>query len=128
MDQSNDSSRNSLVTHLSGLLSNQGEKSIHLYFIMVAFQKKVLKYGTPKPSAWGEERAKSQQRSSRAGTPKPSCRAGKEPWTLFGMLPAPERPERPACTERMEGEGRCTLRLPLRLISTVIVGIIAIVF
>ena len=33
-----------------GLLSNQGEKSINLYFIMVPLRKKVLKYGTPKPS------------------------------------------------------------------------------
>ena len=34
---------------LSGLLSNQGEKSINLYFIRVPLRKKVLKYGTPKP-------------------------------------------------------------------------------
>ena len=33
----------------TGLLSNQGEKSIHFYFIMVPLRKKVLKYGTPKP-------------------------------------------------------------------------------
>ena len=33
----------------SGLSSNQGEKSINLYFIMVLLRKKVLKYGTPKP-------------------------------------------------------------------------------
>ena len=32
---------------LSGLLSNQGEKSINF---MVPFKEKVLKYGTPKPS------------------------------------------------------------------------------
>ena len=45
---------------ITGLLSNQGEKSINLYSIMVplrktvfhngSFKKKVLKYGTPKPS------------------------------------------------------------------------------
>ena len=35
---------------LAGLLSNQGEKSINLFFIMVPLRKKVLKYGTPKPS------------------------------------------------------------------------------
>ena len=34
---------------VTGLLSNQGEKSIHLYFIRVPLRKKVLKYGTPKP-------------------------------------------------------------------------------
>ena len=34
----------------TGLLSNQGEKSINLYFIRVLLRKKVLKYGTPKPS------------------------------------------------------------------------------
>ena len=34
----------------TGLLSNQGEKSIHFYFIMVPLRKKALKYGTPKPS------------------------------------------------------------------------------
>ena len=33
----------------AGLLSNQGEKSINFYFIMVPLRKKVLKYGTPKP-------------------------------------------------------------------------------
>ena len=33
----------------TGLLSNQGEKSINLHFIMVPLRKKVLKYGTPKP-------------------------------------------------------------------------------
>ena len=33
----------------TGLLSNQGEKSINLYFIMVPIRKQVLKYGTPKP-------------------------------------------------------------------------------
>ena len=33
----------------SGLLSNQGEKSINFYFIRVPLRKKVLKYGTPKP-------------------------------------------------------------------------------
>ena len=32
----------------SGLLSNQGEKSINFYFIMVPLRKKVFKYGTPK--------------------------------------------------------------------------------
>ena len=39
-----------LTNHLPGLLSNQGEKSINSYFIMVPLRKKVLKYGTPKPS------------------------------------------------------------------------------
>ena len=34
----------------SGLLSSQGEKSIDFYFIRVPLRKKVLKYGTPKPS------------------------------------------------------------------------------
>ena len=34
---------------LSGLLSVQGAKRIHFYFIMVPLRKKVLKYGTPKP-------------------------------------------------------------------------------
>ena len=38
------------LTILTGLLSNQGEKSINLYFIRVPFRKKVLKCGTPKPS------------------------------------------------------------------------------
>ena len=33
----------------SGLLSNQGEKSINFYFIRVPLRKKVLKCGTPKP-------------------------------------------------------------------------------
>ena len=33
----------------SGLLSNQGEKSMNFYFIRVPLRKKVLKYGTPKP-------------------------------------------------------------------------------
>ena len=33
-----------------GLLSNQGEKSINFYFIRVPLRKKVIKYGTPKPS------------------------------------------------------------------------------
>ena len=35
---------------VSRLLSNQGEKSINFYFIMVPFKEKVLKYGSPKPS------------------------------------------------------------------------------
>ena len=35
--------------YLTGLLSDQGEKSINFYFIMVPLRK-VLKYGTPKPS------------------------------------------------------------------------------
>ena len=35
---------------VAGLLSNQGEKSLNLYFIRVPLKKKVLKYGTPKPS------------------------------------------------------------------------------
>ena len=35
-----------------GRLSNQGEKRINLYFIIVPLRKtKVLKYGTPKPSS-----------------------------------------------------------------------------
>ena len=38
---------------LSGLFSNQGEKSINFYFIMVSLSKKVLKYGTPKLSLSG---------------------------------------------------------------------------
>ena len=37
-----------------GLLSNQGEKSINFYFIRVPLRKKVLKYGTPKPSIKSE--------------------------------------------------------------------------
>ena len=37
------------VAPIPGLLSNQGEKSINFYFIMVSIKKKVLKYGTPKP-------------------------------------------------------------------------------
>ena len=36
---------------MAGLLSNQGEKSINSYFIMVPLRKKALKYGTPK-SRW----------------------------------------------------------------------------
>ena len=32
-----------------GLLSNQGEKRRHLYFIRVPLRKKVLKSGTPSP-------------------------------------------------------------------------------
>ena len=35
-----------------GLLSNQGEKSINFFFHKGSFKKKVLKYGTPKPSLW----------------------------------------------------------------------------
>ena len=35
---------------LSGRLSNQGEKSVNFCFIRVPLSKKVLKYGTPKPS------------------------------------------------------------------------------
>ena len=34
----------------TGLLSNQAEKRIDFYFLMVPLSKKVLKYGTPKPS------------------------------------------------------------------------------
>ena len=34
---------------ITGHLSNQGEKSINYYFIMVPSLKKVLKYGTLKP-------------------------------------------------------------------------------
>ena len=34
---------------VSGLLSNQGEKRINSYFVVAPFEKKVLKYGTPKP-------------------------------------------------------------------------------
>ena len=32
------------------VVSNQGEKSINFYFIRLPLRKKVLKYGTPKPS------------------------------------------------------------------------------
>ena len=32
------------------VLSNQGERSMNFYFIMVPLRKQVLKYGTPKPS------------------------------------------------------------------------------
>ena len=39
--------------YYTGLLSNQGEKSIDFYFIRVPLRKKVLKYGTPKPSILG---------------------------------------------------------------------------
>ena len=35
----------------TGLLSNQGEKSINFYFTMAPLRKKVLKYGTPQPSS-----------------------------------------------------------------------------
>ena len=42
--------RSPRMYRLTGLLSNQGEKSINFYFIMVPLRKKVLKYGTPKPS------------------------------------------------------------------------------
>ena len=38
-----------VVSRETGLLSNQGEKSIHFYFINGSCKKKVLKYGTPKP-------------------------------------------------------------------------------
>ena len=31
---------------ITGILSNQGEKSISFYFIRVPLRKKVLKYGT----------------------------------------------------------------------------------
>ena len=41
---------------ISGLLSNLEEKSINLYFIMDPLRKKVLKYGTPKPSSSGPPR------------------------------------------------------------------------
>ena len=34
----------------TGLLSNQGGKSINFYFILVPLRKKVSKYGTLKPS------------------------------------------------------------------------------
>ena len=37
---------------IPGLFSNQGEKSINVYFIMVPLREKVLKYGTPKPRFW----------------------------------------------------------------------------
>ena len=40
----------------TGLLSNQGEKSTNFYFIMVPLRKKVLKFGTPKPSLDGFQR------------------------------------------------------------------------
>ena len=40
---------------LTGLLSNQGEKSISFYFVMVPLRKQVLKYGTPKPSLSPEQ-------------------------------------------------------------------------
>ena len=35
-----------------GLLSNQGKTGINFCFIMVPLRKKVLKYGTPKPSSF----------------------------------------------------------------------------
>ena len=35
---------------LTGLLSNQGEKKYTLLFHNGSFKKKVLKYGTPRPS------------------------------------------------------------------------------
>ena len=41
---------NFLSSTIPGLLSNQGEKSIPLLFYNGSFKKKVLKYGTPKPS------------------------------------------------------------------------------
>ena len=40
-----------IVGSYSGLIRNQGEKSINCYFIRVPFRKKELKYGTPKPSS-----------------------------------------------------------------------------
>ena len=43
----------------SGLLSNRGEKSINFDFIMVPLTKKVLKYGTPKPSVSAHQAANS---------------------------------------------------------------------
>ena len=43
-------SHSTCVPYNTGLLSNQGEKSINFYFIVVPLRKKVLKYGTPKPS------------------------------------------------------------------------------
>ena len=39
----------------TGLFSNQGEKSINFYFIMVPLRKNVLKYGAPKPSVFEDE-------------------------------------------------------------------------
>ena len=42
--------RDHITSVSTGFLSNQGEKSINSYFIMVPLRKKVLKYGTPKPS------------------------------------------------------------------------------
>ena len=44
----------------SGLLSNQGEKSIIFYFIRVLLRKKVLKDGTPKPRFLGPEKKSSR--------------------------------------------------------------------
>ena len=44
------------VGAFTGLLSNQGEKSINFYFIRVPLRQKVLKYGTPKPRSESEIR------------------------------------------------------------------------
>ena len=50
------------------VLSNQGERSLNFYFIMVPLRKQVLKYGTPKPSEF--HRGFKWQLESEAGTPE----------------------------------------------------------
>ena len=45
-----------------GFLSNQGEKSINFVFHSGSFKKKVLKYGTPKPSFWVSDRVEGRFR------------------------------------------------------------------
>ena len=70
------------------VLSNQGEKSKNLYFIMVPLRKKVLKYGTPMPSLWlgvyGIRLTKARKflgecRSPKPYTPEPARRRVRNP-------------------------------------------------
>ena len=54
-----------------GLLSNQGEKSIHFFFHNGSFKEKVIKYGTPKPSFRAPEVSKQQRPNVPVMSPQP---------------------------------------------------------
>ena len=64
----------------TGLLSNQEEKSINFYFIRVSLTKKVLKYGTPKPTS---ELSSLNPKKPKPLHPKP-CTPSPEPLKPYG--------------------------------------------
>ena len=76
-----------MVRRKTGVLSNQGEKSINFYFVRVPLRKKVLKHGTPKPRRLSDVLCCQELFSYIAGQRR---------WRRTRAWPASRKPNRPS--------------------------------